>query len=355
MVNLKEELLLKSNSYKYYKENNEKLIKENELLKKDIEMLKNEIETLKNSNPHEAFNNNYRKSMSFCNGAYIEYFLREDFEDKLKEVTKNLSPYTKKAFKRYYLRALAVASVRKENFFYPNELESQEEHTKFYQENKTEDGIAGYKFSGKYNLGPFINLFLRDVDLDYIKDKDIIDAGAFTGDTSIPLSKITSGNIYAFEPFDESFELLNKNIKDNNIENIKPVKKSLGNMNGERSLFLSGDNTQGITSDASFRQYDKEIKVEETTIDTFVEENNLNVGYITVDVEGAELDLLNGAINTIKTQKPILRISMYHRVTDYFEIIPWVVDLDLGYEFEIIKEEPWTFLADIVVHCRAKK
>ena len=63
----------------------------------------------------------------------------------------------------------------------------------------------------------------------------------------MPLSKLTRANVYAFEPFDESFDLLNKNIEDNNIKNIVPVKKSLGNIVGERSLYLSGSNFQGIT------------------------------------------------------------------------------------------------------------
>ena len=128
--------------------------------------------------------------------------------------------------------------------------------------------------------------------------------------------------------------MLNKNIEDNNIKNIVPVKKSLGNIVGERSLYLSGSNFQGITSDQNFREYDEELKVQETTIDRFVEENDLNVGFIIVDVEGAELDLLEGARNTIISQKPILTISIYHRLKDFTEIIPWIANLNLGYEFK---------------------
>lgn len=179
-----------------------------------------------------------------------------------------------------------------------------------------------------------------------MKDNDIIDAGIFTGDTSLPLSKLTSANVYAFEPFEESYEVLNKNIKDNDIGNIVPVKKSLGNIDGTRSLYLTGRNLQGITSDKDFRKYDVELKVNETKIDTFVKENNLNVGFIVVDIEGAELDLLDGAKNTIMTQKPILTISIYHRLKDFVEIIPWIADLDLGYEFKILRESPWSFIAD---------
>ena len=80
----------------------------------------------------------------------------------------------------------------------------------------------------------------------------------------------------------------------------------------------------------------------------------MDVGYITIDVEGAERDLLNGAVNTIKTQKPILSVSLYHSIDDYFEIIPWIANLNLGYEFEVLKEQPWPFLGDTIVQCRAK-
>ena len=350
IVSFKEKILTKSNSYNYYKEKNEKLEKENELLKKQIQTLKK----ARRLSLKDEFYTAYGGAANFCNGAYIQYYLKDDFEDKIKETTKNMDFQSRRDFKWYFLRAMASVMIRWDSLYFQQELNNQEKFTKFKIENSNPNGIAGYKFSGNYNLHPFIDLNLNDSDREYIKNKDIIDAGAFTGDTSLPLSKITNRNVYAFEPFEGSFKLLEKNIQDNDIKNIVPIKKSLGNINGERTLFLSGNNVQGITSDSNIREYDSELKVEETTIDRFVEENNLNVGFITVDVEGAEMDLLKGAINTIKTQKPILNISIYHKISDYFEIIPWIDNLNLGYEFKIVKEEPWSFIVDIVVQCRPK-
>lgn len=341
-MSFKEKFLSKSNSYNYYKEKNEELLEELELYKND-------------KNIHETFRKYYGSATNFCNGSYIEYFLRDDFEEKMKEVTENLNPHARKAFKRYFLRALAVSMLKKDSLFYDSELKEQEEVAKFKEENYTETSIGKYRYSGNLNFAAFIDLRLKDSDLEFLKDKDIIDAGAYTGDTSIPLAEVTNKNIFAFEPLEESYDLLCKNIEDNGITNIIPIKKSLGDINGERTLYMSGVNAQGVTSDGELRDYDNKITVQETTIDAFVKENNLDVGFITIDVEGAEMDLLNGAINTIKTQKPILKISMYHKVTDYFDIIPWVANLNLGYEFEIFKEEPKSFLADIIVQCRIKK
>ena len=355
-MSFREKVLSKSNSYNHYKKQNQELLEKIESLEKENEKLENELNFLKNDQTASLKNKyaNFDSTGSFCDWEYIEFYLSDEYEDKIKEVTKHLPTYAKKIFKWYMLRAMTINMIKRDTLYFNYELDDQKKFTDFKMNNATEDGIAGYKFTGDYNLHPFVKIGLSKGDQKYIKNKDIIDAGAFTGDTSLPLSKRTTKNVYAFEPFKDSFEILKKNISDNNIENIIPVNKSLGNINGERSLFLSGDNVQGITSDATLRNYDNEIKVQETTIDTFVEENNLEVGFITIDVEGAEMDLLEGAMNTIKTQKPLLYISMYHKVSDYFDIIPWVANLDLGYEFNITKENPWTFLADTVVQCRMK-
>lgn len=343
-------MLSKSNSYNYYKS-------QNELLKNEVESLKQEIRALKEEERttlRKVYLSSYGNAGAFCNWSYINYFFRDDFEDKFKEVTKNLDRRSKRKFKWILLRALSVNWITRPTLYFEDELQAQKDFTEFNKNNASKNQIAGFKFSGNYNLHAFFDLNLTNEDKEFIKNKDIIDAGAFTGDTALPLSKITEKNVYAFEPFEDSFNLLNKNINDNQIKNIVPINKSLGNLNGERTLYLSGENFQGITSDPDAREYDTELKVQETTIDTFVENNNLNVGYITVDVEGGEKDLLNGAINTIKKQKPILTISIYHSVSDFFEIIPWIANLNLGYEFEVLKEHPWPFLADTVVVCRTK-
>ena len=353
-MSFKENLLSKSNSYNHYKQENKKLLEDNEKLRKENELLKQEILNVKKSALKDDYYEAYGTAGSFCNWSYIEKFLDNEFEDKLKETLKYLDKQNKKDFKLYYLRAMASAVICWDSLYFEKEELDQKRFTEFKINNSSANEIAGFKFEGEYNLHPFIDLNLTNQDKEFLKNKDIIDAGAFTGDTSLPLSKITNKNVYAFEPFEESFNLLKKNISSNNIENIIPVQKSLGDINGERSLFLSGSNVQGITSDPNIRNYDSEIIVQETTLDTFVEENNLDVGLITVDVEGAEMDLLKGAVNTIKTQKPILEISIYHKVSDFFDIIPWIGNLNLGYEFKIVKEQPWSFIVDTIVQCRAK-
>ena len=350
-MSFKEKILSKSNSYAYYKKQNENLSQENQLLRNELETLKRGILKNKQKNLKNEFFEIYDEACSFCNPDYLDYFLNDDFEDILKKSTENLDSESKKMFKLILLRVLMVEMIKKDSLYFDEELKNQETFTEFRKNNCKNGKIGKYNFTGNYNIHMFIDLNLDADELDYIINKDIIDAGAFTGDTAIPLSEITQKNVYAFEPFAESYELLEKNIKDNGIENIIPVNMSLGDINGLRTLFLSGNNVQGITNDSNIRKYDQELKVEEVTIDKFVKDNDLDVGLISVDVEGAELDLLKGAIETIKSQKPILTISMYHKASDFFEIIPWISNLNLGYEFKIEKDHPWPFLADVVVKC----
>ena len=54
-----------------------------------------------------------------------------------------------------------------------------------------------------------------------------------------------------------------------------------------------------------------------------------------MDIEGAELEALKGATNTIQTFRPKLAISVYHRTRDFWEIPQWIDSLNLGYQFHL--------------------
>lgn len=340
-MNFKNKLLSKSNQYVYYKDNYEKLLKENKELKERIKFISNQNRIQKNAG-------------SFCDWDYIDYFYRDDFGEKLSQMIKDLPLESQNFFRFAFLRAIAVNFMKRDTLFNNFEVDEQKRFSQFELTHMAENKILDYEFvDNDFNIHCFANNPFNDCDREFLKNKDIIDAGAYTGDSSIPLANLTSRNVYSFEPFKESYEKLVQNIKLNDITNIIPVQLSLSDKIGEMELYLSGDNFQGITSNSNRRNYDKKFTIHSTTIDSYVEENDLNVGLIKVDVEGEEKNLLKGAINTIKSQKPILFLSIYHSVNDFFDIKPWIDDLDLGYKFILSKEQPWTFIADTILECRA--
>ncbi|MDA0061855.1 FkbM family methyltransferase [Brachyspira hyodysenteriae] len=173
-----------------------------------------------------------------------------------------------------------------------------------------------------------------------IKNRDIIDAGAFIGDSGIMLSKYTNKNVYCFEPFKNIYDIMLKTIELNNIKNIVPVNLALGNENSKITSFYDPQNAvNGCNSLINNNNdvYTNEEIINMITLDEFVYKNNLEVGLIKTDLEGFEQEFLKGAINTIKKHKPVLPISIYHNYSDFFDIKPMIEDLNLGYKFKIVK------------------
>lgn len=71
-----------------------------------------------------------------------------------------------------------------------------------------------------------------------------------------------------------------------------------------------------------------------TTIDSYVGEKNIpHVDFIKMDVEGAELDILKGAAITIAKFKPILALSAYHKLDDFWTLTKFIKSIRPDYEF----------------------
>jgi FkbM family methyltransferase len=129
----------------------------------------------------------------------------------------------------------------------------------------------------------------------------VIDVGANIGKYTINSGNLvgSDGKVYAFEPSNRPFELLCKSIKENRLENIVfPIQAAVSNKEGKSKLYLS--NQEPITS-IIFKLSDNFIEVETTTLDSFINKQKLKkVDWIKIDVEGAEYEVLSGAINTLK-------------------------------------------------------
>ena len=70
-------------------------------------------------------------------------------------------------------------------------------------------------------------------------------------------------------------------------------------------------------------------------LDTYVAKKNLpRVDYIKLDIEGAELDMLHGAVKTITRCKPKMAVSAYHKPEDLWTLAAYIKSLRPDYEFE---------------------
>ena len=173
--------------------------------------------------------------------------------------------------------------------------------------------------------------------LDSVRNKHIIDAGGYVGDTALLFSSYTDKNIHVFEASPSNMDIIRETIRLNQLENIVPVSKALGEKSGTATFSLGERNSCNSLVERPGYNYPDHIEVPVITLDDYVRENNLEVGLIKVDIEGGEQLLLKGAVETIRTQHPILLISIYHSANDFFEIKPMIEKMCDKYTFRIIK------------------
>lgn len=204
-------------------------------------------------------------------------------------------------------------------------------------------------------------------DLDYLKDKDAIDAGAYIGDTPLIFSKYTNGNIHSFDPDEANINIIKKTASLNPDSRIIPIQAALTDFDGEVQFTLGygrdsvdgtncGNGLGTIDNKCDYVSSTLTVTVPAMTIDKYVADNNLKIGFIKTDVEGAEQELLRGALNTIKTQKPTLMISIYHSLSDFFDIKTWIESLNLGYKFTIYRTVvDHSFLNETMLLCEVEE
>ncbi|GBR73677.1 methyltransferase FkbM family protein [Candidatus Termititenax aidoneus] len=171
-----------------------------------------------------------------------------------------------------------------------------------------------------------------------VKNKNIIDAGAFIGDSALVFRQYTNQKVYAFEPVTENYKKMLKTIELNDCaDSVIPVQYALGSKKEKKRIYIgnSESSLHELHKKTPFKQSEE---IEVITLDDYVREHNLKIGLIKTDLEGAEQDFLKGAENTIKKQKPVLMISIYHSAADFFKIKPMLESWDLGYTFSVRRE-----------------
>lgn len=180
------------------------------------------------------------------------------------------------------------------------------------------------------------------------RNKNILDVGAFIGDSAIVFSRYTNKKVYAFEPLSNNYEKLKTTIKINNYENIVPINSALGNeKNTSAEIFVNSGLSASLFQNSSGTKSNISIN----TLDEWIKENPIEIGLIKVDIESAEQKFLQGAINTIKSQKPNMIIAIYHGAYDFFEIKPLIESWNLGYKFKIIKTAPEEISNETLLFC----
>jgi FkbM family methyltransferase len=203
----------------------------------------------------------------------------------------------------------------------------------------------GYDIKMFYNaLGILIEFVIKQYDLEQkekkisVKEEDVVlDCGACWGDTALFFAdKVgAKGKVYSIEFIPSNLDILRKNLSLNPaLERIVSIIEHPLHSESGIDLYYKDNGPASMVQSLPFDVNNDTVKT--ITIDDIVKKYDIHkVDFIKMDIEGAELNALKGAIQTIKTFKPILAIALYHREIDFYNIPLFIEQLNLGYKFYI--------------------
>lgn len=313
-------------------------------------------------NNNSVYKNNFEFEFLKERWAQIENYISPDAYGKL---TRGMDTESARLITRFLNRVRKILSSNGEAL----DLYEHEEMAEMYNLRhifpneivKLDDnayGMRGWILPiDHFEKGIFIDCHgINKMNTQYFENKDIIDVGAYIGDSACILSQYTKKRVFSFEALNDNFALLKQTIDVNNLINVQPVNYALGNENGSLeavNLYEEIANGSCCTIKPSVKSDEntKKTKVNVIRLDDFVKENNISCGLIKVDIEGAEQDFLMGAENTIKEQKPSLIMSIYHSPDDFFNIKPLLESWVPEYKFQVFKPIDGCAVIDTVLLC----
>ena len=144
----------------------------------------------------------------------------------------------------------------------------------------------------------------------------VLDVGANVGNYSVLFGQWvgTTGRVFAFEPDVETCHGLRRHIELNGLaRRVTPLQLAVSSSKGE--AFFATDGVSGTHRLAAKTKNSKGHPVATTSVDAFCAEQGIRPTVIKIDVEGAELDVLRGARETLKnTQEAKVFVEMHPRI-----------------------------------------
>jgi FkbM family methyltransferase len=135
--------------------------------------------------------------------------------------------------------------------------------------------------------------------LDYISTKDIVDIGAYVGDSLVALRNYTTGRVVSYELIPDTYrQALRWGTPQCLIINM-----GVSNRPGHTLVPRYGAHGSGLHSHG-----DQVVNI--TTVDLEVDRLHLTVGMIKADIEGIEPLMIQGAMRTIHRQRPALFFAL---------------------------------------------
>jgi FkbM family methyltransferase len=208
-----------------------------------------------------------------------------------------------------------------------------------------------YEFYCRINKDDFIVMTRHeDVIIEYFRPKEgdiVIDIGAHIGLYTIIASKRVgaNGKVVAIEANRSNFEMLNRNIKVNQLTNIISLNNAVYSKETKLKLYLPGEElghtTYNTVMSDRAKNEDKFVEVSANTLDYLLQLKEItDVNWVKIDVEGAEFEVLKGAHNLLLNSRNIvILVEVHGSPNDYrLKLEEFIRSYNLKIEFEKIYE-----------------
>jgi FkbM family methyltransferase len=284
--------------------------------------------------------------------SFKEYFLTNNMPDKIAALKKGLDSKSVNNINSYLNRMLLLPDnqysrnykIRREfleEITPADELKMGDEYRKELETYKKDFDLS---MAGDIFYNPEVFLYHHGLRFqsaklkDYVVGKNFIDGGAYVGDSSLVMNKFYNPKrVYSFEISPKTRENFLKVMAANNTNKYELV--PMGLSDSKQTVFINDSSDLATNIDS---KGDCEVKL--TDLDSFVKENNINsVGFIKADLEGNMLAGLKGMAETIKRDRPVLSLAIYHTPVEFFDVKPLLDEIvkDLDYTIIVEKHHPF--------------
>jgi FkbM family methyltransferase len=141
-----------------------------------------------------------------------------------------------------------------------------------------------------------------------------IDVGAHIGLFTVVGAQVVGagGKVISFEPTEVTRQVLAEVVRINGLSRIVSIRgEAVSSIVGEAEFYEEGDKLSVTNSLIKNQTTSRKAVVPTTTLDELVSANQIAPNCIKIDVEGAELDVLRGARDTISKFRPKIRLSVH--------------------------------------------
>lgn len=172
--------------------------------------------------------------------------------------------------------------------------------------------------------------------------ENVIIAGAYFGDQAIPVAnniRKSGGICHTFEPNKNNSDLIIENAKLNGLTNVLINNLALWNKSDEKLIFEGED---ALASTVEAKTADANV-LHTITIDDYCSRQKTGkVDLLMIDVEGSEIKVLQGAVEMLKKNKPVVVFETHSLYDDWSNGLEnshsALLLKDLGYEVFAVRE-----------------